>query len=114
MKPSRYVRMARTMMQIIKRARVPPYLLRKSNHVYKIWQHLVLLVLRQYEAKSYRRFIDFLHECIGVQQFLELSTIPHYTTLQKAAARLTHGMLLKILESFVVYCRIRKMFAGID
>jgi hypothetical protein len=82
--------------------------------VYTVWQHLVLLVLRQYERKSYRRFTDFLHECIGVQQFLGLSRIPHHTTLQKAAARLTHGMLIRILESFVISARIRKMFAGID
>ena len=114
MKPFRYVRMARTMLQIIKRARVPPYLHRRSNHVYAIWQHLVLLALRQYEAKSYRRFIDFLHECIGVQQFLELSKIPHYTTLQKAAARLCNGMLQKILESFVMYCRTRKLSVAVD
>ena len=49
-----------------------------------------------------------------MQQYLGLSKIPHYTTLQKAAARLSHGMLLKILESFVINSRIRKMFAGID
>lgn len=114
MKPSRYVRMARIMMQIIKRARIPPYLHRKSNHVYKVWQHLILLVLRQYEHKSYRRFVEFLQEAFGVMQFLGLSKIPHYTTLQKAAARLTHGMLLKMLESFVLQTRIRKMFVGID
>jgi hypothetical protein len=114
MRPSRYGIMARTMMRIIKRARIPPYLHKRSNHVYTVWQHLILLVLRQYEAKSYRRFIDFLHECIGVQEFLGLSKIPHYTTLQKAAARLTHGILLKILESFVLQARIRKMLAGID
>jgi len=114
MKPSRYARMVRTMMQIIKRARIPPYLHRKSNHVFTVWQHLILLALRQYEAKSYRRFSDFLHECIGIQQFLGLSRIPHHTTLQKAAARLTHGILIRILESFVLQARIRKMFAGID
>jgi len=102
------------MMQIIKRARIPPYLHRKSNHVFTVWQHLILLALRQYEAKSYRRFSDFLHECIGIQQFLGLSRIPHHTTLQKAAARLTHGILIRILESFVLQARIRKMFAGID
>jgi hypothetical protein len=93
---------------------IPPYLHKRSNHVYTVWQHLVLLVLRQYEAKSYRRFVGFLDECVGVQQFLGLSKIPHYTTLQKAAARLTHGMLQKILESFVNHARIQKMFAGID
>jgi hypothetical protein len=114
MKPSRYGIMARTMMQIIKRARIPPYLHKRSNHMYTVWQHLILLTLRQYECKSYRRFSDFLHECIGIQQFLGLSRIPHYTTLQKAAARLSHGMLIKILESFVLHARIRKLFAGID
>ena len=106
--------MARTMMQIIKRARIPPYLHKRSNHVFTVWQHLVLLVLRQYEAKSYRRFVDFLHECIGVQQFLGLSRIPHYTTLQKAATRLSHAVLQKMLESFVMHAKIKKMFAGID
>ena len=114
MRPSRYVRMARSMMQIIKRARIPPYLHKRSNHVYTVWQHLILLTLRQYECKSYRRFVDFLHECFGVVQFLGLSKIPHYTTIQKAAARLKHGMLQKILESFVIHSRIHKIFAGID
>lgn len=106
--------MARTMMQIIKRARVPPYLHRKSNHMYTVWQHLILLTLRQYESKSYRRFVEFLQESFGMMQYLGLSKIPHYTTLQKAAARLTHGILIKILESFVMYAKIRKIFAGID
>ncbi|MGH7974531.1 MAG: IS5 family transposase [bacterium] len=114
MKSSLYIRMARTMMQIIKRARVPPYLHKKSNHVYKVWQHLVLLTLRQYECKSYRRFVEFLQEAFGVAEHIELSRIPHYTTLQKAAARLKHGMLLKMLESFVMHVRIRKMLVGID
>ena len=114
MKPSRYVKMARTMMQIVKRARLPPYLHKTSNHVYTVWQHLILLVLRQYEAKSYRRFVDFLDECIGVQQFLGLSRIPHYTTIQKAGARLSNGMLIRILESFVMHAKIKNIFAGID
>lgn len=34
--------------------------------------------------------------------------------MQKAAARLTHGILLRMLESFVIHARIRKIFAGID
>ena len=114
MKPTRYVRMARTMISIIKRARVPPYLHKRSNHVYTVWQHLVLLTLRQYECKSYRRFVEFLQESFGMMQYLGLSKIPHHTTLQKAAARLRHGILLKMLESFVMYSRIRKIFAGID
>jgi len=47
-------------------------------------------------------------------EFLGLSGFPHYATLQKAAARLRHGMLLKILESFVAYCQIVRTLAGMD
>ena len=102
------------MLQIIKKARVPPYLHRRSNHVYKVWQHLVLLALRQYESKSYRRFVEFLQEAFGVVEYLGLSRIPHYTTMQKAAARLCNGMLQNILESFVMYCRTRKLSVAVD
>ncbi|MDE1871828.1 MAG: IS5 family transposase [Candidatus Micrarchaeota archaeon] len=98
----------------MEKARVPPYLHKSSNHVYSVWQHLVLLTLRQYERKSYRRFVEFLEEAFGVVGFLGLSRIPHYTTLQKAAARLRHGMLLKILESFLAYCQVSRMLAGMD
>jgi hypothetical protein len=102
------------MLQIIKRARVSPYLHRRSNHVYTVWQHLVLLALRQYERKSYRRFADFLEESYGILECLGLSKIPHYTTLQKAAARLLNGMLQRILESFVLFYKIKKLRTAID
>ena len=114
MKSSRYIRMVRSMMRIIKRARIPPYLHKTSNHVYTVWQHLILLTLRQYESKSYRRFTSFLEECFGICKSLGLSKIPHYTTIQKAAARLDVAMLQKILESFVMSMKIKNAFAGID
>jgi hypothetical protein len=72
--------MIRMMMQIIKRARVPLYLHKKSNHMYTTWQHLALLTLRQYECKGYRRFEQFLQEAFGVAEQLGLSKIPHYST----------------------------------
>jgi hypothetical protein len=36
------------------------------------------------------------------------------TTIKKAAVRLTHVMLFRILELFVLQIKIRKMLAGID
>jgi hypothetical protein len=59
-------------------------------------------------------FTSFLEECFGICKSLGLSKIPHYTTIQKAAARLDTTMLQKILESFVIHARIKKVFAGID
>ena len=97
-----------------KKSKVPPYLHRRSNHVCTVWQHLVLLALRQYESKSYRRFADFLEESYGVLEYLGLSRIPHYTTLQKAAARLHNGILQEMLESFVLYCKICTLHVVVD
>jgi hypothetical protein len=47
--------------------------------------HIVLLVLRQYEGKSYRMFVEWLIEADYLRTSI-LSHIPHYTTLQKFAA----------------------------
>jgi len=59
-------------------------------------------------------FASFLEECFGICKSLGLSKIPHYTTIQKVAARLDIAMLQKILESFVIHARIKSVFAGID
>ncbi len=68
----------------------------------------------QYESKSYRRFTEFLEECVGIQEYLGLSQIPHFTTLQKAAARLNGNLLHKMLQEFILYKKVRLVLAGID
>lgn len=65
-------------------------------------------------AQELPQFVEFLQEAFGVGELLGLSRIPHYTMIQKAAARLTHGMLVRILESFVLHAGIRRMLAVID
>ena len=46
--------------------------------------------------------------------FLQLSHIPHYTTLQKFSCKI-NGTLLKIISSFILLIsNIRRIFAGID
>ena len=109
-----YVKMCHTMLNIIQRCRIPRFLHSKSNHIYSVWTHLILLVLRQYESKSYRRFIDLIQECVGIQEYLGLSRVPHYTTLQKASSRLESTLLHKMLSEFVLYKRVRLVLAGID
>ncbi len=56
LKESRYVRLAKTMYRILKNSRIPIFLHRKSNHVFTVWQHIVLLTIRQYESKSYLKW----------------------------------------------------------
>ena len=111
---SRYVKMCQTLLKIIRRCRIPRYLHPTSNHVYSVWIHLILLALRQYESKSYRKFCELLEECVGVQEYLGLSRVPHFTTLQKASARLHGNLLHNMLQEFILYKRVRLVLAGID
>jgi hypothetical protein len=116
-KESRYVKLAHTMLSILKNARMPLFLHRKSNHIFTVWQHLVLLTIRQYEGKSYRMFTEWLLvEAYYLRMFLNLSRIiPHFTTLQKFTDRITTGTILeRIISSFILLTTIKQIFFGID
>ena len=116
MKESKYIRLANTIYRVLRNSRMPLFLHRKSNHVFSVWQHnIVLLTIRQYEGKSYRMFVQWLIEAYYLRIFLQLSHIPHYTTLQKFAARINGTLLEKIISSFILLLtNIRKIFTGID
>ena len=87
---------------------------RKSNHIFTVWQHVVLLVMRQYEGKSYRLFVDWLVEAYYLRMVLQLSRIPHFTTLQKFAERISGTILEKIISSFIIFTNIGQLLVGID
>ena len=89
LRESRYVRLANTMLRVLRNARIPLFLCRKSNHIFTVWQHMVLLVIRQYQGKSYRMFSEWLVEAYYLRTFLQLSHIPHFTTLQKFTERIS-------------------------
>jgi hypothetical protein len=59
--------------------RIPIFLHRKSNHIFTVWQHMVLLVMiRQYEGKrSYRLCVDWLVE---EAYYLRMNRSPFITT----------------------------------
>ena len=111
---SKYVRLADQLLRILKHCRLPLYLHRKSNHIYTVWQHIVLVTIRQYEGKSYRMFTDWLVEAYYLRLFLQLSKIPHYTTLQKFTDRINIVLLERIISSFILFTGTRHIFAGID
>jgi hypothetical protein len=117
LRESRYVRLANTMLHVLRNARIPIFLHRKSNHIFTVWQLMVLLlVIRPYEGKSYRMFVDWLVEAYYLRISLRLSYIPHYiTTLQKFAARINGTILAKIISSFILSLTyINRLFIGID
>jgi hypothetical protein len=101
-------------LQMPRNARIPIFLHRKSNHIFTVWQHMVLLVIRQYEGKSYRMFSEWLVEAYYLRTFLQLSHIPHFTTLQKFTERISGTLLGKLISSFIILTKIGQLFVGID
>jgi hypothetical protein len=102
------------MLRVLRYARIPLFMHRKSNHIFTVWQHVVLLVIRQYEGKSYRLFVDWLVEAYYLRMVLQLSRIPHFTTLQKFTERISGTILEKIISSFIIFTNIGQLFVGID
>ena len=102
------------MYRVLRNSRIPLFLHRKSNHVFTMWQHLILLAIRQYEGKSYRMFIEWLVEAYYLRLFLGLSRIPHFTTFQKFTVRINNSLFEKIISSFIVISGTKHIFVGID
>lgn len=111
---NKYQRMISLMRQILKKMNVPLFLHRKSKHTFSIHQHIILLVLRQYESKSYESFVEWLDVATEIVIQLQLRTIPHFTTLQKAAARISESLLHVAIGRFIQIVSPGKIFAGID
>ena len=59
-------------------------------------------------------FTDWLVEAYYLRLFLQLSKIPHYTTLRKFSDRINVIMLGKIILSFIIFTGTRHIFTGID
>ena len=91
-----------------------PCFFTRSNHVFTMWQHLILLTIRQYEGKSYRMFVEWLIEAHYLRLFLGLSRIPHFTTLQKFTDRINSSLRERIISSFIVITGTKHIFVGID
>jgi hypothetical protein len=59
-------------------------------------------------------FSEWLIEAYNLRTFLQLSHIPHFTTLQKFTERISGTILGKIISSFIILTKIGQLFVGID
>ena len=102
LKESRYVRLANTMFRVLNKSRIPLFLHKKSNHTFTVWQHVVLLVLRQYEGKSYRMFVEWLIEAYYLRT--SIHTIVTYSALYYSSEVCCYGKRYYIgKDNFLLY-----------
>jgi hypothetical protein len=65
-----------------------PYSCAKSRHDYRQGQLFAILAVRQFLQLDYRGMVVCLAEWSDLREAIELTKVPHYTTLQKAEQRL--------------------------
>lgn len=68
---------------------LPSYSHGKSPHKFTLPQLAACLVLKEFFATDYRGIAAILEDTTDLRRVLELTSVPHFTTLQKAATRLT-------------------------
>lgn len=91
---------------------LPPYLHLKSPKKFTQHQLVTCLVLKEFFTTDYRGIEEILRDSTDLKKILELKEVPHYTTLQKAAHRLTKkdtlGRLIKEILNVAVQSKILK------
>jgi hypothetical protein len=91
---------------------LPAYRHEKSPKKFTQHQLIASLVLKEFFTTDYRGLTQILTDSSDLQNILALRTIPHYTTLQKAAKRLTakHTLdkLIREILSIAIQTKIMK------
>lgn len=89
---------------------LPPYPHLKSPKKFTQHQLVACLVLREFFTTDYRGIEQILNDSSDLRKMLELSEVPHYTTLQKAAQRLTKKDTLdKLMKEILAIAVLTKM-----
>jgi len=107
-----FIRFAESILRALKLRQVRLYGSKFSKKTYTLHQHIVLLALREYhKGIGFRQLCDILPDYAFLLEYLELSQIPHFTTLHKVSQRLESTLLEGI---FLGFARKAKFRSGID
>jgi len=91
---------------------LPAYLHIKSPKKFTQHQLVTCLVLKEFFKTDYRGIVEIIENSRDLKEILELTEVPHYTTLQKAAQRITKkdilDKLIKEILDIAVKTKIMK------
>ncbi len=71
-----------------------------SNKLYTQYQHLFLLVYKQFRKFTYKELLEDLSDNLTLRVYLGLNKLPDYTTLIKFAKRLPAAIFDKLMVAF--------------
>ncbi len=106
------IRFAKSILKALRIRHVRLYGSKFSKKTYTLYQHIVLLAMREFhKGIGYRLFCELLPDYVLLLEFLELKQIPHFTTLHKVSQRLK-GTLVEGI--FLGFARKADFRSGID
>ena len=105
---SRNIRFIQAALSVVTSTRISPYSCKFSKKRYTQHQLLALILFKDYRNQHYREFIEDVEDMEGVQETLDLSVIPHFTTLQKFLCR------IKSLYLRLTFKKTVKLFYSAD
>lgn len=76
----------------VARAALPAYSSKFSKRTFTRHQHAAILAVKLFLRTDYRGVAAYLRDWSDLREALGLQRVPHFTTLQKAAARLKKKM----------------------
>ena len=107
-----FIKFAESILRALKIRQVRLYGSKFSKKTYTLHQHIVLLSVREYhKGIGFRQLCDILPDYVFLLGYLNLSQVPHFTTLHKVSQRLS-GTLLEGI--FLGFARKAKFRSAID
>lgn len=97
---SKFKKVADFCYELFRIAKLQIYNSKFSNKLYTNFQHLFLLVYKQYRKFTYKELLEDLSDNITLRAYLGLNKLPHYTTLIKFAGRVPAIVFDKIMLAF--------------
>ncbi len=97
---NKYKKVADFCYKLFRLAKIPIYASKYSNKLYTSFQHLFLLVYKQFRKFTYEELLTDLSSNNELRSYLAFRKLPHYTTLIKFSKRLPMKILDKLVISF--------------
>jgi len=97
---NKYKKVADFCYKLFRIAKIPLHKSKYSNKLFSQFQHLFLLVYKQFRKATYEELLNDLSSNDELRKYLGLAKIPHYTTLIKFAKRLPTSVLDKLVLAF--------------
>ena len=96
----KYKKVADFCYKLFRLAKIPIYTSKYSNKLYTSFQHLFLLVYKQFRKFTYEELLTDLASNKDLKSYLAFRKLPHYSTLIKFSKRLPMKILDKLVLSF--------------